>query len=708
MKVLQALRGPFVIRILFMPFVGLMFSNAVFAKLPQTPATPRLIHRFPFPPDPNNAVTNELRYTVLEMVNVGDRGSVDMTTTPPTTTTAKDGFDDFAVLFHNKVQPTTLVHHDAKIWVYDGRKGQRLRDAYGVLIEYFFPESEVNVAWGGLSADGGKDLTGDAWPDLVVGAPGAKDSLGNTIGALYILNMKDPSSTAIQRIDAPDPLVDRFFGHSVAILGDFRNGPKAELLVGAPQTQFGSSGATRGRVYVLDLDSLNPVVATIDAPFMGTNNGNTDYGFDVATLGPLMSKDSVPQDIWDGLVDRTPEFVVSDPLATFYIPYPYPPTWLSFAGLVGVYNAFGLDSTPAVSTVPLGLHYTGTNSNEQLGFFVAGLGDVDLAYPSSTTSSRSWDCQVANFNGEFGFFTDPNPINAALPIVAYQSTTGWILHPSLGVVGINEGNEPADQMASVGDLDLDQVTNGMAELSWVEFTGGALGVPVSHQVRVVSYNPGAPGSATNLYVIDKDPTTLSPLVGNAATISSGTTQAFGGVTSVSRLGDVDGDGIDDFGVVSGYGSSGNETGLAMVFGSHIGGQTFTTGTVGGGAATVRLLGNRWAQRGSRIAITVTGCRPLASGVLYEDVTLQTPGIPMCGGFRRVTGTAHPFTCDTKGEYTYLRDLNYYTTTASDLPGTVWYYQAVVNPPPNPCTLTGIRAVLITESSSALDSYPGDS
>lgn len=678
-----------------------VFTHATLAQLP----SPRLIQRIDFD---QVASANEC-VTILKLVNVGDRGSINTVPATHVTTDEKDGFDDFALFFSNR----NYLSQGAKVWIYDGRSGERLRTATGALLEYALTSTEFDGTWCGMCGEGGKDLTGDGWPDLVVGAPSYIQSGFAGVGAIYVFSLRQPDPANVLRISAPNS-VDRNFGASIAILGDFLGGPCAELLVGAPRTDYGGGNGFSGRAYVLDLDNSNgqtpPYVhCAIDGfnPYPNTPldvPSSTDFGNKVALIGPIATVTSGAP-AWDGFIDRTPEFAIADLLASRKNAMPGK---VIYNGVVAWYNSYQLSAWPPPVMTPAQYYVGGATGNE-LGAFLARSGDADDP-PKNTTTSPSWDLLIGGFNSERVMLTDPNAIGAALPFPAFSALTGYAVHPGLGVWQGFEGNEVGDQSSGLGDLDFDGGTEGHDEMGWVEFTGGVVGVgpPVSHLVRVVSLNATVP-FANDLYQISQDPVTHLTLNGSAAVISNAFND-FGGVTSITRLGDVDGDGIDDVGVVSGFDST-NGTGhhaVALIYGSHAswGGALPTTGSVGGGASTIRLLGNQRAQRGSRIAITVTGCTPYATGTLYEDI-ITGPGTAACGGTLRVTASGVSFTCNAMGEYHYIRDLDYYSTNATNMPGTTWYYQAIVNTSPI-CTITGIRSVQIIDSSNPLDCYPGDS
>ncbi len=111
----------------------------------------------------------------------------------------------------------------------------------------WLPEADRDYA--GTALDGGRDVTGDGVPDLLVGAI-ANDEVGPEGGKAYLLAGPHVGGALA---DATAHLLGEskgdYAGTSVALLGDVDGDGSGDLLVGAPANEAGGSGA--GRAYLL-------------------------------------------------------------------------------------------------------------------------------------------------------------------------------------------------------------------------------------------------------------------------------------------------------------------------------------------------------------------------------------------------------------------------------------------------------------------------
>ena len=663
----------------------------------QSPPPPRLIYRFVIPD------TNEDAARLLEMANLGDRGStLDLAGGGYVNSSVKDGFDDFVVLLDRADSSG-----NASVWVYDGRTGRRYKAPSGAPLEYSLPASEFASQRQGMCADGGKDLVGSSThPDLALGAPG----FGSGTGRVYLLdgetldpNITPPSGPWGKVLDAVDP-ADRAFGSSVGLMGDFAGNGRSELLVGAADSILPGSrcdiatGQTdcRGLAHAIDLDFNGAIriLATLQSPHdpFGPNpfDKGEEFGHQVAVIGNLATK-VAGIDQWGR--DGSPEFAVSDPLWSFN-PSSVPPqlNW----GLVGWFNSFNLDVQQAPTVVVQ--YYTANGIDfARHGQYLLPAGDLDLGANLPGAVTGSWDLLVGEQHRHLYFYTDPNSIAATLPL-AVQGNLSLEQYP-------NWLTPFANQIAAVGDIDLDASVDGTDEVASVDFE---VAQATNHVVRIRN-GIGLP--AAELYRIDRDPGTALQLLGTPGQLR----------TTVTKVGDVDGDGLDDFGVISGYdddptgGQDSPNHAVILIYGSPLfpppGGQGGGGGGIGGQInPKPKLTGNKVAQRGSRIRLMIENCPVGAAVTLYESTSLTSPGIPECGAQRVVQGTSYSLTANSEGRVYFVRDLSYVSANPSDHTlGTVWHYQARREAAGGfTCRLSDVWSLTIIDSSNPLDEYPGDS
>lgn len=158
----------------------------------------------------------------------------------------------------------------------------------------------------GRNIGAGGDLNNDGTPDLLIGLPNDQDGGGINRGALLIVFL-NPNGT-IQNIKKlsdgnngltqPDNHIQ--FGFSAAGIGDINNDGFNDIVVGAPNANYGGSGA----VMIVNLTDSGTVInqqliSGLHGNFTGTGG---QFGYSVAGLGDI-NNDNVP-DIAVGAVQN--------------------------------------------------------------------------------------------------------------------------------------------------------------------------------------------------------------------------------------------------------------------------------------------------------------------------------------------------------------------------------------------------------------------
>jgi len=355
------------------------------------------------------------------------------------------------------------------------------------------------------------DLDGDGVTDIAVGAYGDDDG-GSTRGAIWILFL-DPNGM----VDSHQKISDTQgnftgtlhnydgFGDSVASLGDLDGDGVADIAVGATGDDDG--GSNRGAVWVLFLDPNGIVkdhqkISDTEGNFTGTLDHSDWFGASVASLGDL-----------DG--DGTTDIAVGTP-GDDDGGSKSGAVWVLFLDPNGmVKNHQKISRTEG--------NFTGAiDSGDLFGSSVASLGDLDGDGVTDLAVGAAWDDDGATWAGAvWVLFLYPNGT-----VKSHQKISN------------DEGNfsgtlEVGDlfgySVASLGDLDGDGVTDIAVGLNmcygegcsgtgavWVLFLNSD-GTVKSHQ-RINDNEGNFTGTLDNL-------------------------DQFG--RSITSLGDLDGDGIND-------------------------------------------------------------------------------------------------------------------------------------------------------------------
>lgn len=686
-----------------------------------------------------------MRHLPLRAIKLGDIGS----TVPDATygyanSSVRDGCDEFAILMDPSNDDSigygsTQRRTYATVDIYDGRTLRQMRDPANPNVLMSIPvlaeDCLADTNGSGFCGDGGRDLTGDGFPDLVVGAPGKATLNGSPFlsnhggyprGSITILDVRSylvSGTLAPLVIDSPDP-EDGWFGSSVAILGNVPtsgNPNTAEILVGSPGYYDLSGGSNPvpeyGRAYVITTDSLSPVMNFIRCPLAGVNSpvgANREFGRRVSMVGSVTTSSTGADDSYGN--DQTAEFAISDPQ--------YQPIAGSVPnGEIAWYNNLQGTGAPRLIFNPyvaLQAKFGTAAWRNAFGNDLFAAGDIDGGKALGTTPS--WDL-IAGGGCEFrAFFIDPddtnpppfdNTISLIDPKAQFWDTTqSGRLDPNYFIGGQAYRTSHAPSMCAVGDIDLSGGVSGAPgsdDFAYVERPTGLS--DIIHIVDSTNFmgiysptftNPTWPADIT---AINSDPVTGRSFYGTAGgyDIGSGSPERW---TTLSRIGDVDADGLDDFVVITGVSTTVAvtypDTTLILIYGSS---------AAGGGAPPLpnpgqnpRIRGNKVAQRGSRIALVIDGCTPFAPITVCEDTTLSTP-ILECSGVRKVRGTYYSLTANAQGEAFFVRDLNYNSSNPADrTPGQSWYYQ--VKQLTSPCKLSNIWALNIINSSDPLDEFQG--
>jgi parallel beta-helix repeat protein len=123
----------------------------------------------------------------------------------------------------------------------------------------------------GYSVSGAGNFNGDAYDDIVVGAP------GNGNGMVYIFNSSNIMPPLIQAVNANYTALGEgpmdWFGWSVSMAGDVNTTVgNFEVIVGAPFQDPGGLGDA-GKAYILSISSTPPLPPVADLPLRINNDG---------------------------------------------------------------------------------------------------------------------------------------------------------------------------------------------------------------------------------------------------------------------------------------------------------------------------------------------------------------------------------------------------------------------------------------------------
>lgn len=130
------------------------------------------------------------------------------------------------------------------------------------------------------------DVTGDGFPDVVVGAPREGNPAASTAGAAHIFNGDTGAFVRTLQTSTSNITSGRRFGNSVAGIGDVNGDGTADVVVGASDETAGGQGQA-GMVYLFS-GSDGSVIDVLT----GAEENGGKFGAAVAGVGDLVGDDT--------------------------------------------------------------------------------------------------------------------------------------------------------------------------------------------------------------------------------------------------------------------------------------------------------------------------------------------------------------------------------------------------------------------------------
>ncbi len=136
----------------------------------------------------------------------------------------------------------------------------------------------------GTSVAGGKDLNGDTYDDIIVGATGVDYSGHLDAGKCYVFLGGGSPDNVVDFSYAPQRANSDLFGSAVDLVTDLDGNSYDDFIIGARDDNEATTGA--GKAYLFNGSSAVPF--DLDTTFLGTESGAV-FAADVAGTGSLIS-----------------------------------------------------------------------------------------------------------------------------------------------------------------------------------------------------------------------------------------------------------------------------------------------------------------------------------------------------------------------------------------------------------------------------------
>jgi len=392
------------------------------------------------------------------------------------------------------------------------------------------------------------DIDGDGFVDLLIGAPDAAPNSGSDAGRVYVVfgtSAAFASQIDLSSLSGSDGFViaglsaGDYLGTSVALAGDLNDDGIGDLIVGA----VGAGGA--GAAYVV-FGSTAGFSASVDLTALDGSNGFRLDGVSAVDLAgqSVSSAGDVNGDGIDDLIvgaSRADPDGLADAGAAYVV-------FGSTAGFATSLDLSGLDGTN-------GFRIDGALADDRAGYSVSGGGDVngdgidDLVLGAILADSDS----TFDVGAAFVVFGRSGGFSASLDLSALDGSNGFRMTAQ------SFGDFLGRAVASAGDVNGDGIDDVIVSAPRTDTDGLRSGT-----AYVVFGSTG--GFQADFAVSELDGSNGFAIVGQSS-------QAYLGY-SLARVGDVNGDGVDDLLIGAHRSGSGNATtqeGSAyIVFGSKSG------------------------------------------------------------------------------------------------------------------------------------------
>ena len=417
----------------------------------------------------------------------------------------------------------------------------------------------------GRGLAGAGDVNGDGYDDVIVGADGYSSSTGRAY--IYPGSSSGISTTALTTLTGASS--SYYFGYSVDAAGDVNNDGYDDVIVGA----YGYSSST-GQVYIYHGSSSGPSTSATTT----ITGGGTFYSF-----GASVSRaGDVNNDGYDDVIVGAFNYSASTGRAYVYL-----------GGFSGVVNFASTTLTGEASTDYFGYSVNEAGDVNRDGYDdvivgAYGNGSYGRAYVYHGAGSGVSSSATARLNGSS--FNFAKVVTGAGDVTgdgyddvivgcdgASTSTGAAYLY-----AGSGSGTSTSSLMTLTGEGTLNYFGSAIGPLGDVNADG-------YDDVVIGAYGYGS--SSGRAYVYHGSALGLGPTA--TATVSGGSEEKLG--YSVSDAGDVNNDGFGD--VVVGAPGYGNSTGEALIYHGSEAGLSATANTTLTGAATSDYFGHSVSRAG---------------------------------------------------------------------------------------------------------------